>query len=191
MDPSHLKLRASECGLILIDVQERLLAAMGEAQRTAGLRRWTQLLEMAGRLRLPVVVSEQYPRGLGPTVASLQEMLGRLAPPPRVVEKLDFSAWAHPDFADRVGSTGRRVWLVGGMEAHVCVWQTVRDLIGAGHKVQVPQDAVLSRTADDKQVGLELMHAAGAVITSTETALFDLVGRAEGVALRALSKLVK
>jgi nicotinamidase-related amidase len=188
---SELRLRPSESGLILIDVQERLLAAMGEPERAPALRRWTQLLEMAGRLRLPVVVSEQYPRGLGPTVPSLHEMLGRITPPPRVVEKLDFSAWANPEFAQVVASTGRRAWIVGGMETHVCVWQTARDLVAAGYQVHVPRDAVLSRTDEDRRTGLELARAAGAVVTSTETALFDLVGRAEGDTFRALSKLVR
>ncbi len=186
-----LELTAADTGLVLVDLQEKLLAAMPEPLVPRALRNWSALVEMAGRLRLPVAVSEQYPKGLGPTVPALREMLGKLSPPPRWLEKLDFSCVGVPLFDQYVADSGRRTWLVAGMETHVCVYQTARALLGRGYRVQVVADACFSREKSNWRTGLRLLDDAGAVVTSTETALFDLVKRAEGDTFKALNRLVK
>ena len=189
--PAPLELRPDNTGLVLVDIQERLCAAMPSAEVARASRSWIALIEMAGRLRLPVAVSEQYPKGLGPTLLMIREVAGKLSPPPRFVEKLDFSCCDVPLFAQYVEDSGRRNWIIAGMETHVCVYQTARGLRQRGLEVHVASDAVLSRTRANWEVGLGLMERAGCVISSTEAALFDLVRRAEGEQFKALSRLIR
>ncbi len=188
LDP--LTLEAADTGLVLIDVQTRLASAMPHSVIERSLRNWAVLLETAGRLKLPVAVSEQYPQGLGNTIPALKEMVAKVMPPARFLEKLDFSCCEAPLFDQFLGG-GRKTLIVGGMEAHICVFQTVRGLLQRGYKVHVPIDAVVSRTKSNWRVGVNLMERAGAVISSTETVLFDLLKRADGPEFRALSKLIK
>jgi nicotinamidase-related amidase len=185
-----LSLDRGDTGLVLLDIQERLAAAMPAEVLAGALRRWVALVEMAGQVGLPVAVSEQYPRGLGPTIAPIKEALSRLPTPARQLEKLEFSLCDAPHFS-HVLDAGRRTWIVAGLECHVCVYQTVRGLVARGHRVHVPVDAVLSRRKADWKVGCALMARLGAVLTSTETALFDLVRRAEGPDWKTLQRLVK
>jgi nicotinamidase-related amidase len=183
-----LALERADTGLLLVDIQERLAAAMPAELLAGALRRWVALVEMAGPLGLPVALSEHYPRGLGPTLPPIKETLARLPAPARQLEKLEFSLCDAPDFPQLLDA-GRRTWIVAGMECHVCVYQTVRGLVARGHRVHVPVDAVLSRRKADWQVGCALMARLGAVMTSTETALFDLVRRADGPAFSTLRRL--
>ena len=114
----------------------------------------------------------------------------KVMPPTRWLEKLDFSCCETPLFQQFLAN-GRRTFVVCGMETHVCVYQTVRAMVARGLRVHVPGDACVSRTEANWKVGMELMTRAGAVPTSTEAVLFDLVKRAEGENFRALAKLVK
>jgi len=180
----------ADCGLVLIDCQVRLANAMPNDALTAAVRNWIALVEMAARLKLPVCASEQYPQGLGATLPVLKEALLKVMPPARWVEKLDFSCCESPLFQQFLAA-GRRTFIVCGMETHVCVYQTVRAMVAGGFGVHVPAEACLSRARDNWQVGVDLMARMGAVPTSTETVLFDLVKRAEGENFRALTKLVK
>jgi nicotinamidase-related amidase len=184
-------LRPHDTGLVLVDIQERLCAAMSEREVNRAIRNWAALAEMAGRLRLPVAVSEQYPKGLGRTLPLLREILGKVSPPPRFVDKLDFSCCAVPLFEQFVLGSGRHSWLVAGMETHISVFQTVRAMRERSLNVHVVADAVLSRKKADWRTGTALIGQLGAVLTSTETALFDLIARAEGETFDALSKLVR
>jgi nicotinamidase-related amidase len=185
-----LSIDRADAGLVLVDAQVRLAAAMPQPVLHEALRRWLSLIEMAALLKMPVAVSEQYPKGLGKTLPVLEESLRKVMPPARYLEKVDFSCCEAPLFDQFLGA-GRRTWIVVGMECHVCVYQTVRGLVARGYRVHVPVDATVSRRKLDWQVGCELMARLGAVTTSTETVLFDLVRRAEGEEFRALSKLVK
>jgi nicotinamidase-related amidase len=185
-----LVLDAADCGLVVIDCQVKLANAMANEALGAAVRNWIALTEMAARLKLPVCASEQYPQGLGQTLPVLKEALGKVMPPTRWVEKLDFSCCETPLFQQFMAN-GRRTFVVCGMETHVCVYQTVRAMVARGLRVHVPGDACLSRSRDNWRVGLELMERVGAVVTSTETVLFDLVKRAEGENFRALTKLIK
>ena len=178
-------------GVLLVDWQERLAPAMAAELHAPHLRNAERLLQGAALFRVPAVATEQYPKGLGPTLPSLKALLageGLAAP---IVEKIDFSAWAVPAVREQMSASGRRSWIVAGMEAHVCVFQTVRDLCEAGHTVWLLRDAVVSRTRENWEVGVELCRAAGARVASTESVLFDLCGRAEGEAFKALSRLVR
>jgi nicotinamidase-related amidase len=182
MTPTPFRLDRNRTGLLVIDVQERLCAAMPEAELPRILQRTRAAIEGAKALGVPIVATEQYPKGLGPTVASLRPLLD--AP----IEKVEFSC-ASPDVLGRF--EGKTHILVAGMETHVCVFQTVRDLAERGFTPVVLADAVLSRTATDRQVGLDLCRQAGAMIATVETALFDLLGRAGTPEFKAVSAAVK
>jgi nicotinamidase-related amidase len=187
---SSLRARRGDTSLVVIDVQQRLAGAMPTVAFDEMTRNLVRLLATAERLHLPVAVSEQYPKGLGHTVPVLREAIGRLSPPAIYLEKEAFSAADEPLLQSFLGA-GPRTLIVAGLETHVCVFQTVRSLCERGYTVHVPLDAVLSRTEANRQVGLGLCARAGAVITSTETLMFDLLERAGTEDFRALSKLVR
>jgi nicotinamidase-related amidase len=135
-------------------------------------------------------VSEQYTRGLGPTIRPVGEALAA-APQVHRFEKLEFSAVAAPAFPGLAHALGRDQWIVCGMETHVCVYQTARDLAARGWATHVCADAVCSRTGLNRELGLGLIERAGAILTSTEACVFDLMGRAGSDEFRALSKVIK
>jgi nicotinamidase-related amidase len=178
-------LKIEDTVLLIIDVQERLAPAMDPAIYGRMKKNLERLLEARAVLPFEVIASEQYPKGLGPTVAPIKERLGAPA-----IEKLDFSAAKAPALMAALEATGRGTVLVTGMETHICVFQTVRDLLPE-RKVLVLADAVASRTPENVAIGLELMKQAGATITSTETVLFDLLGRAGTEAFKTVSRLLK
>ena len=186
-----LRVVPAAAALLLVDFQERLVAAMPAAERSACERNVLVLVALARRLGLPVVVSEQYPKGLGPTVPALRAALDEPGLELARLEKMEFSCAAVPAFADIQRRLGRVQWIVVGMEAHVCVYQTARDLVAQGAAVHVPADAVISRSAANLRIGLALIERAGAIVTSTETVAFDALGRAGSEAFRAMSKLMK
>ncbi len=186
---SDLKIDPRRAALIVIDVQERLFGATPEADRAACVKNIHILAELARRLELPVVVSEQYPRGLGPTIPAVADALAGLTP--HRVEKLEFSLAAAPGWEAIGRELGRDQMVVVGMEAHVCVYQTVRDLCERGATVFVPADAVVSRTRENRDIGLSLIAKAGGIVTSTEVVVFDALGAAGTDDFRALSPLLK
>jgi len=171
--------------LLLIDLQERLLAAMPEEERGTVERNTGRLVEAARLLEIPVEATLQYPRGLGPVTPPLEALLeasdGR-------TEKTAFSCCAAEDLAGRI--TGSDV-IVCGTEAHVCVLQTTMDLLAAGEAVFVVADAVCSRDPRLKANGLDRMRAAGAVITNHESVLFEWLRDAADPQFRAVSRLIR
>ncbi len=183
-----LRLHAEQTGLLVIDLQERLAAAMPPADLARVGQNVRLLLETAKVLGLPVILTEQYRKGIGPT---LPELLAALPPGVEPHEKMHFSCLADPGISAALRAAGRTQWLVVGMETHVCVYQTVRDLVPLVAGVFVPADAVVSRTAENRAVGLDLMGRAGAVVTSTEAAVFDLLHVAGTPAFKALAPLLK
>jgi nicotinamidase-related amidase len=187
---SELMLRPDDVALLVIDVQERLIAAMPEAAHAAVERNLITLAGAAERFGLPVIITEQYPRGLGRTTASVA---GAFEPVKGVCtfEKVEFAATAAPAWREAVGDQPRKTWLVAGMETHVCVYQTVRALRDAGHVVHVMADAVASRTDANWQNGLDLCERTGAIVTNTETVVFDLLGKAGTDDFKVLSRLLK
>ncbi|MCP5367413.1 MAG: hydrolase [Hyphomicrobiales bacterium] len=180
-----MRMTAADSCLLVVDIQQRLLPAMAEPDAVTGQA--AVLLRAARRLEVPVLVSEQYPRGLGPTV----ESVAALAPDGATVEKTHFSCWGEPDWRWRFQGLGRRQAVVCGIEAHVCVLQTVLDLLDAGHAVFVVADATSSRRAESKQRALARLAAAGAAVVTTEMVLFEWLQRADVPAFRELSALIK
>jgi nicotinamidase-related amidase len=176
-------LARDQTALLVIDVQERINAVMADQGH---LPRIEVLLEACKALGVPVIGSEQYPQGLGPTVPSLAAALGTDPP-----SKLTFSCFRDHDLRAAIDVTERTQFVVTGIESHVCVVQTVLDLLAADRQVHVPHDAVNSRRPADKRWALERMQQAGAVITSTESALFELVGRCDTADFKMVAKLVK
>jgi nicotinamidase-related amidase len=178
---SHSKLDPGRAALLVIDVQEAFRKAVptfDQVARAAGI-----LVRGADAVGIPVIVTEQYPKGLGATDAQVSEALPDGVEP---LEKLVFSAPA----ADGFDLGGRDQALICGIETHVCVNQTALDLLARGVEVHVPRDAVGSRFEENREIGLERMRRAGATVTSVETALFELVGRAGTEEFRAVQRLV-
>jgi len=179
-------LDANNAALVVIDVQEKLCVAMnekvlGQLVKNAGI-----LLDAAAELKIPVVGTEQYVKGLGEL---LPELKNRIAAPS--LEKMTFSCCGDPTFADKMKSLGKKQIIIVGMECHVCVLQTVIELMDAGFNVHLVRDAVMSRKKENWQVGIEIARDAGAVITSTEAALFQLLKVAGTDEFKKLSKLVR
>ena len=186
IDPARFKLNRKDTLLLFIDVQEKLWNVMDQvaaAETQNQLRRW---IEGAKVLGLPIVWTEQYVKGLGPTVGPLRELMPAGVTP---FEKLTFSCVADEKIRAAVKGKGQVICV--GIESHVCVFQTVRDLEAQGVRTFVPRDAVLSRSEQNRQAGLEAMHSAGATLGSTELFLFDLTGTAGTDEFKAISRLVK
>jgi nicotinamidase-related amidase len=178
---SPQKLDRERAALVVVDVQEafrKALPTFGEVAHAAGV-----LVEGAAELGLPIVVTEQYPKGLGQTVPEVAEKLPEGVQP---VEKVRFSAAE----ADGFGLGGRDQAVVCGIETHVCVNQTVLDLLDKGVEVQVVSDAVGSRTEANRELGLHKMERAGATLTSVETALFELLGGSDAPEFKQVQALV-
>ena len=176
--------------LLVVDIQDRLAPAMPEPVLAQVVRNTTILIDAAKRLALPIVVSQQYPKGLGATVAPIEAALDG-APQLHRFDKLEFSAAASEAFAALAPKLARDQWIVCGMETHVCVYQTARGLVERGHAAHVVADAVSSRTKANWRIGLDLCARAGALVTSTEACMFDLLERAGSDEFKTLSKAIK
>lgn len=188
------KLDPKACVVVIVDVQEKLAAAMPDDDRASVVRAASVLLEGARLLGARAIATEQYPQGLGPTVPALREILERGGAPHAktpIVAKLDFSACDEPAFQRELAAARARTAIVVGMEAHVCVFQTVRELAARGVEVLVPLDGVASRRRDHRDVGLDLCRGTGATITTMESVVFDWLGRAGTPEFKALSKLIR
>jgi nicotinamidase-related amidase len=175
------KLDPERTTLLVVDVQEGFRRAIPDFERVA--KATTTLIEGAEVLGVPIVITEQYPKGLGETASEVVEHLPEGTEP---LEKVRFSAAE----ADGFDLGGRDQALVCGIEAHVCVSQTAIDLLEAGVEVQVPLDGVGSRTEENKRVGLHKMERAGAILTSVEAALFELLGGAGTDEFKRVQKLI-
>ena len=210
------RLAREQAVLLVIDVQERLMVAMPEDVAARVVRNICILIEGARRMGIPIVVSQQYPKGLGPTVAPIEAALAEAGDAVHRFDKLEFSAAAAAAFTairdklrpepakradllelashalERLVHGDRHQWIVCGAEAHVCVYQTVRDLVNLpAAAVHVVADAVCSRAKHNWKIGLELARQQGAIVTSTETCVFDLLVRAGTDEFKAMSKAVR
>jgi len=178
-------LNPENTALVLVDVQVKLERVMHNREELIG--NIQRLIKGAQALGMPVIHTEQYPEGLGETVSGISEMLSEMKP----VSKLSFSCCGEPKFMESFKALGKKQVLLAGIEAHVCVYQTAVDLLDAGYDVQVVADAVDSRTAENRSLALERMKEAGAVITSTEMALFEMVRGASSAHFKDISRIVK
>lgn len=171
--------------LLIVDIQERLAPAIHQSGPLIASN--ALLLDAAGRLGVPVAASEQYVRGLGPTVAALQP----LPADAWRFEKIHFSCTREPGFLERLAQYGRRQVLVTGTETHVCVLQTVLGLLDAGYTVFLIEDATSSRTPENRAAAIARMRDAGARIVTTEMVLFEWLERAGTDEFRALLPLIR
>ena len=172
-----------DTALLVVDVQEKLIPHIRDNRRVVwNIRR---LLDGARSLGLPAAATEQYPQGLGATVAPLAERLGEIPP------KLSFSCGQCGALFQPWVDAGRHKILVSGIEAHVCVLQTVLDLLHDGFRVYVAVDAVGSRQKQDYEIALRRIEMAGAVLTTTESTLFEWCGEAGTPEFKQISLLVR
>ncbi len=175
--------------ILVVDVQEKLAAAMPPETLATLVKNTSILLETAKVLGVRVIASEQYPKGLGPTVPELAKLLGELGVTP--LPKMTFDACSDLAIARTLSEIAPRSVVVVGMESHVCVFQTARELVKRGYDTHVVSDAVASRREENRVLGLSLCERAGAIVTGTETVAFDLLERAGTDAFKAISKLVR
>lgn len=174
-----------ETALIVVDVQGKLADIVHESEFV--LKQMENLIKGVQILEVPIIWIEQYPEGLGPTTDQLKQHLEA----ERYVAKRSFSACLEDEFMNEIEKLNRKSFLVVGIEAHVCVYQTVRDLLKKDYDVEVVLDAVSSRTESNRNIGIEKMRSLGASITSTEMALFDLMKTSKHPQFREVSALIK
>ncbi len=186
---SKFRLDAGDTVLVVIDVQEKLSAAMPEEIVQEATRKITVLMDAAEVLSFPVLVTEQYPKGLGCTVTALEERIA--AQDITKISKLSFSCCGEPDFLTALEDKQRKTVILCGQETHVCVLQTALDLLELGYRVFVAADAVCSREAANWKFALDEMRQAGCVVEPVESVLFKLLGRAGSDEFKAISRLVK
>lgn len=183
--PASLHLAAGKALLLLVDLQEKLMPPVLE---------WSPIVPAVGLLLagqrllgLPFLHTEHYPKGLGPTYGPVAAKLAGRAP----VEKITFSCCRDAGFMRALEATGRRQVILAGLETHICVYLTALDLVERGYEVYVPTDAVASRRGVNWTRGLEMCETAGAALTTTETALFQMFERADGAAFKEFARLLK
>jgi len=182
-------LNREDAVLVVIDVQERLVPAIDKGLYERALRNTAIAIETAGTLGLPILLSEQYPKGLGRTVPHVLEALeGKRY---ELLEKITFSCARDERFLSALMKTGRRQVILTGMESHVCVYQTSLDLVNAGYEVFVPEDAVSSRHLADHQGGIAAMRDAGVRVVPMETAVFQLLKAAGTPEFKKISSLLR
>ena len=186
-DIARRKLEAEKCALVVVDIQEKPLPPIHEKERL--VRNAKLLLRLAQILKLPVLVTTQYAKGLGQTVPEIAALL----PQVEVIDKLQFGCFANPAFCSSLkGLPGKRdTVLLCGMETHICVMQTALGALNQGYAVHVAADAVGSRTAMNWEIGLERMQTAGAIVSSSETMIYELLGGSGGEAFKQMLPYLK
>jgi nicotinamidase-related amidase len=179
-------LRPEGCALAVIDIQEKLLPSMWEKERM--VRNSQVLIRMANIMQLPVLVSTQYAKGLGQTIPEIASLLNGA----NVIDKMEFGCFGNGDYCSAVGKLhDRNTLLLCGMETHICVMQTALGALNQGMNVHAAADAVSSRTELNWKLGLGRMQAAGAVISSTEMMLYELMGKSGTPTFKEILKWIK
>lgn len=173
-----------EVVLLIIDIQDKLVKPMKYGDQV--IENTNILISAAEEFNMPIIYTEQYPKGLGNTVTELEERLKNA----KRFEKTRFTAYIE-EVKETLKEIGRKKIIISGMETHICVYQTARDLINDGYDVFVVKDSVSSRTKDNYLNGLSMMESMGAVVTNTETVIFDLLKKAGTPEFKVLSKLIK
>ncbi len=171
--------------VVLIDVQERLFPNIHEHQRV--LAKIDLLLTAAKLLGVPILLTEQNPRGLGPTIGEIRRLIPEVQP----LAKMDFSCFPAPGFEEKLASLERDQVLLAGIETHICVAQTAMDLAAGGKRIFVVADATSSRRPLDAQIALQRLSQAGLVLTTTEAAVFEWLRRAGTEEFKALQPKLK
>ena len=171
--------------LLVIDFQEKIFPFINAHEQL--LKNVLVLINGLNALEVPVIVTEQYTKGLGPTVAPIAEALGDI----RRIEKASFSCCDEPGFNLHLATLGKENVIIAGIESHVCVLQTVVDLARQGYQSVVVEDCISSRKPNDKLIAMERMKKEGAIITTYESVLFELLRKSGGETFKTISRLVK
>jgi nicotinamidase-related amidase len=179
-------LRVDDCSLVVIDIQDKLLPAIHEKERL--IPNCQLLIRLANVLPLPVILTTQYSKGLGSTVPAILSLLDGVTP----LDKLEFGCFGSGEFRSAINAlAGRNTLLLCGMETHICVMQTALGALNQGLKVHVAADAVGSRAELNWKLGLERMREAGAVISSTEMIIYELLGKSGSPAFKEMLQYLK
>ena len=180
-----MRIHKDKSVLLVIDFQERIFPAIWEHEKL--MKNVPLLIEGAKVLGLPVFVTEQYVKGLGPTIPEIVACLNGI----ERIEKASFSCCDESRFMMELASSGKDQVIVTGIESHVCVLQTVIDLVQNGYHPIVVEDCISSRKPNDKAIAIERMRKEGVTITTYEAILFELLRYSGGETFKAISKLVK
>ncbi len=180
-----MRILKERCAAIVIDIQERLFPFIAENEKLT--KNITMLIQGLKALGVPIFVTEQYVKGLGPTIDSIAQHLQHQTR----VEKMSFSCCDEPRILEGIAISGKENIIIAGIESHVCVLQTVLDLKRNGYQPVVVEDCVSSRNLNDKKFAIERMRQEGAIVTTCESLLFELLRYSGSEQFRAISKLVK
>ncbi len=181
------RLTPGDTALLVVDVQEKLMAAMESGPRERTISSIRVLIETANRLGLPILATEQYPKGLGPTVGEIAEIVPDFSP----FSKMSFSCLGEEGFTARLREVGSTKVVLTGCETHVCCYQTALDLMERGFIVHAVSDALCSRRKLNWRTGLSALERAGAIPATTEQVVFDLLRVAGTEDFKALARLIK
>jgi nicotinamidase-related amidase len=187
MNISHLVPSPSLSALVVIDIQEKLSNAMPSDALELVVKGTKALAALAREFSFPILLTEQYPRGLGSTLPGLHEALVDIQP----IQKMAFSCWGELAFQQALTATRASDILLCGMETHVCVFQTALDLLAAGKRVFLPADALCSRSPENRSLALDLLRQAGAVVGCSEMFIFQMLREAGSERFKRLSRLVR
>ena len=180
-----MRILSNDVAAVIIDVQEKLLPHMDKQQII--LENTVKLITGLEIMEIPTLITQQYTRGLGESVDEIRKAFNEF----NYIEKTSFSCVDEPEFSKALKATGKHFVIVAGIETHVCVLQTVMDLISNGYQPVVVENCVSSRSIVDKSSALRRMEQAGAIISTYESVLFELVRDAKNPNFKAISKLVK
>ena len=169
----------------VIDFQEKLMPAMSYREELED--KTLRLIKGMKALGIPTIVTQQYTKGIGETIPSIAEALGDFAP----IDKTTFSCLANPDFAEKLKATGRKNVVICGIEAHICVQQTALELLEEGYGVYVAVDCISSRSQDDMLWSVTRMGEAGAIVTTYEAILYEILRDSKAEGFKAVSAIVK
>ncbi|MEG0156920.1 MAG: hydrolase [Anaerovoracaceae bacterium] len=181
----NFKIEKNNTAVIAIDFQERLMPAMRDEEELCASV--VKMVKGARVMNVPILVTQQYTRGLGDTIEPIKEALGEFSP----IEKTSFSAFGAEEFVAELEKTGAKTVILFGIEAHICVQQTALDLIERGYDVFVATDCCSSRKKHDKKTAFQRMAQSGAVLTTVEAVLFEFVGGAKEEGFKQISAIIK
>ena len=180
-----MRILREETAAVVVDIQERLLPHIHEGEIM--LKNCLKLIEGLKILSVPVIITQQYTKGLGPTVPSVMQMFPEFS----YIEKISFSCCEEPAFKKEIDLLGKTEYYICGIESHVCVLQTCLDLLATGKRPVVVEDCVSSRKPNDNKVAIERMRQEGASITTMESLLFELTRVPVMRSLKVFQELLK
>ncbi len=175
-----------DTAVVLIDIQERLVNMLNKQEPV--VKATTRLINAAAIMNIPAIITEQYPQGLGKTIMDITSVMNENTP---IIEKTSFSAMQTPEFTEKIKTLGKQNIILGGIETHICVYQTALDLLKEGYNVLIAKDACASRSTDCFKTGIQLMKEHGAVISNVEILLFELLKTSKNPYFKPVQALIK